>query len=129
MSVLIISSVLLVTVLSLAQYGIANRYSLLDLERKTESKWLAEACVEWVRIAIANEPTLEIDTPEPVDVGGGKTCTVEFLSPNTSFSGPGRSEARISATSTKAFTNLRATIDSTDATLTTLEEIPNIPII
>ena len=49
-SILIVSSVLLVTTLSLAERGIAHRFFLLKHEQKSMSEQLAEACIHIARI-------------------------------------------------------------------------------
>jgi hypothetical protein len=73
-TVLILSAVLLVAVLSLGQYGITARYSLLDLEHKTKSEAYANACLGVARIAIVNDPAYA-ESNKTIAVGDG-SCTI-----------------------------------------------------
>lgn len=73
-SIIIISVVLLATTLSLAQFGIASRYFILDLENKNVSEKLAEACIHMTRIYAYNNPKAVMATTS-VRVGD-KTCLI-----------------------------------------------------
>ncbi len=76
-----ISAVLVVTVLSLAQFGVASRYFLLDLEQKSASEKLAEGCVRLAQLYIIRDP---LTTTASLPFGGvfpinGKTCTLQII--------------------------------------------------
>ena len=73
-SILILSSVLLASTLALAQFGIANRFFILNLEQKSMSSKRAEACVEIARIKAYNNPSYTTSAMS-VTIGGG-TCTL-----------------------------------------------------
>lgn len=87
-SVLIICSVLLVTVFSLAQFGVASRYFLLDMENKTRSERLAEGCIHVARIAVYNDPTINesdlSNTTIPIE---DNSCVITSIQPDTPSSG------------------------------------------
>jgi hypothetical protein len=103
-TVLILSAVLMVGVVSLAQFGITARYSLLDLENKTKSENLANACVAVARIAVVNDPAFTA-TNKIVAVGT-ETCTIESV---TSVSGNKR--VKVSAIVRGATTNYQVDIN------------------
>lgn len=111
-SILIISAVLLATTLGLAQFGIANRFFILNLEQKTDSKRLAEACVQIARIYAYNDPARVV---APADnkyiklTNGG--CVIRSLSTDVSSH-----EVTIEtiATSSDAITNLSVLVDTTN---------------
>lgn len=116
-SVIILSVVLLAAAVSLAQYGVTTRYAMLDLERKGESETLASACVEVARIAVMNDPLYSMSFPGlSINVGTStKTCRIETVSGGV---------VKVSASSTGAVTNLKATINTTTGNITKLEESP-----
>lgn len=112
-SVIILSVVLLAAVVSLSQYGVTTRYALLDLERKGESETLASACLEVARIAVMNDPSYSV-TNLSINVGTStKVCKIETVSAGV---------VKVSASSTGAVTNLKATINTTNGNFTKLEE-------
>ncbi len=122
MSILIVSVVLLGATLSLAQFGIASRYFILDLEHKTVSEKLAEACVHIARISVYNDPTYEVDSSDDVRIPvGTKECWIYEIERSGNVS---RVETR--GESGKAVTNLRVFVDNTDGDFTSWEEIPNL---
>jgi hypothetical protein len=77
-SILIISAVLLATTLSLAQFGIANRFFILHLEQKAVSEKLAEACAHIARIQVYNDPAYVTYTATTVPIAGD-TCTIRSI--------------------------------------------------
>lgn len=107
-SVLILSTVLLATTLSLAQFGIANRYFILDLEQKAASVKLAEACVHISRITAYNNPVYVLTSPVFFEIGGG-VCSVYSMS-------VAGTATTIEATARvgDAVTNLRVVMDHTN---------------
>ncbi len=119
-SILIISAVLLVTTLGLAQFGIANRFFILNLEQKASSKKLAEACVHIARIQTYNDPLFVRNTPLPVPVAGG-TCTIISVTPNGN-----NTTIQASASTSKAITNLSVVVDNTDGDFLSWEEVPTL---
>lgn len=115
-SILILSSVLLASTLALAQFGIANRFFILNLEQKSMSEKRAEACVEIARIKAYNNPTYTTSATS-VTIGGG-TCTL------TSVAVSGNTTT-IKATATEGDTvsNLLVTVDNTTGNFTTFSEV------
>lgn len=119
-SILIISAVLLATTLGLAQFGIANRFFILNLEQKASSKKLAEACVHIARIQAYNDPLYTRTTPLSVPVANG-SCDIISITPN------GSETAIVSRARTgDAITNLSVVVDNTDGDFLSWEEIPTI---
>lgn len=115
-SVLILSVVLLAAVVSLSQYGVTTRYALLDLERKAESETLASACIEVARIAVMNDPSYSVAFPPGITLTVGtstKLCKIETVSGGV---------VKVSASSTDAVTNLKATINTAAGDIIQLEE-------
>jgi hypothetical protein len=117
-SILILSAVLLVTTLSLAQFGIASRYFILDLEYKTVSEKLAEGCVHIARIRAYNDPTYEVNSPTTIAIGDG-TCTFESVSPSGD-----ETTIEVSNTSGNAVTNYEVVVDNTNGDFLSWEEKP-----
>lgn len=119
-SIIIMSVVLLATTLSLAQFGIASRHFILDLENKRASEKLAEACVHIARIYAYNDPEATIATTSaPI---GDASCLIMKLSKNPASSTESIVYARAwrpSVSSTTAYekndsvTSLRVVMDNT----------------
>ncbi len=120
-SILIISAVLLVTTLGLAQFGIANRFFILNLEQKASSKKLAEACVHIARIQTYNDPLFVRNTPLSVPVAGS-TCTIISITP----SGNDTTVIHTSAQTGEAITNLSVVVDNTEGDFLSWEEVPTL---
>jgi hypothetical protein len=116
MSVLIISLVLFVAVISLAQYGLMTRYSLLDLERKAASRQLAEACMHIARIYAVNDPS-RTESNLVLDVDG-KSCMIDSLSPSG-----GTSNIVTCANEDGAITNLSTSIDNVNGDFESMTEL------
>jgi hypothetical protein len=116
-TVLILSAVLMVGVVSLAQYGITARYSLLDLENKTKSEILAHACVAVARIAVVNDPLWS--ATNKVVIVDASSCTIESV---TSVSGNRRVKA--SAVHADAVTNFITDINPTTGAIMGFVEAP-----
>lgn len=116
-SVLILSAVLLATTLSLAQFGIANRFFILNLEEKAVSERLAEACVHIARVNAYNDPSYEVTIPYAIDIAGG-TCTVEAVIPQGN-----ETTIDAAAVSGGAVSNLRVVIDNTDGDFISRHEL------
>jgi Tfp pilus assembly protein PilX len=117
-SVLMLSVILLVAVISLAQYGIISRYALLTLEHKEISASRAEACVQVARIAVSNDPLYET-TNKQVAVGDSWCELVSIEADDDT------SIVEASASSSEATTNLRVEIDNTTGSISKHEEVPN----
>ena len=81
LSILIISTVLFVATLSIAQFGIASRYFIMDLEQKTASYKLAEACLEVVRIKIYNDASYSQNALQNINIDN-QICTIESVTKN-----------------------------------------------
>ncbi len=116
-SILIVSAVLLATTLSLAQFGIANRFFILHLEEKVASEKRAEACVHIARIAAYNDPLYEVSSPTSITVAGG-TCSIVNVEANDD-----ESTIEVSAVSNGATTNYRVVVDNTDGTFLSWHEV------
>ena len=119
-SILIISAVLLATTLGLAQFGIANRFFILNLEQKASSEKLAEACVHIARIQTYNDPLYVRNTPLPVSVADG-TCTIISIAPSGN-----NTVIQASAQTGEAITNLSIVVDNTDGDFLSWEEVPTL---
>ncbi len=102
-SILIISAVLLVAVTSLAEYGMIARYSLLDLERKTQSESYAMGCVSIARIAIVNDNDFDV-TDKEVSIDD-HTCIIEDVATVS-----GNKRVKVSAVVEGATTNYQVDI-------------------
>lgn len=119
---MILSAVLLVTTLGLAQFGIANRFFILNLEQKASSKKLAEACVHIARIQTYNDPLFVRDTPLEVPIGdAGAKCTIVSVTPNSN-----ETTLETSAQTGEAITNLSVLVDNTDGDFLSWEEVPTL---
>jgi hypothetical protein len=119
-SILIISAVLLATTLGLAQFGIANRFFILNLEQKASSKKLAEACAHIARIQTYNDPLFVRDTLLNVPVGDS-TCDIVSITPNG-----GETVIETSAQTGEAITNLSIVVDNTNGNFLSWEEMPTL---
>jgi hypothetical protein len=116
-SILIISTVLLATTLSLAQFGIANRFFILDLEQKAGSEKLAEACVHIARVRAYNDPAYDTNVAEPIIVGGG-ACTIHAIDANGD-----ETTIETTATNGRSVTNFRVLVDNTNGDFLEWEEV------
>ena len=116
-SILILSAVLLVTTLSLAQFGIANRFFILDLEQKAASENIAEACIHIARIKAYNDPTYTITTPVSINIAGGSCAifSVSVSGVNTTI--------KTRATSGNSTTNLLVVVNNTDGSFVSWEQV------
>lgn len=116
-SILIVSAVLLATTLSLAQFGIANRFFILHLEEKVVSEKRAEACVHIARIAAYNDPLYEVSTPTSIQVADG-TCNIVSVEADND-----KSTIEVTAESNGATTNYLVVVDNTDGTFLSWNEV------
>ncbi len=127
-SILIISMVLLFAVFAIGQRGIASRFLLLDLERKTQSEQLANACIQIATIDIANNAGHIAASDKEYNVGSSK-CTIHSVQPN--FPSAGRSTIEVFAIvpgpTEGATTNLQVVIDSTNGNIMSWQELTNLP--
>ncbi len=124
-SVLIISSVLLVSVVSLAQFGVANRYFLLDLENKTKSQKLAESCVHVARLKVFQDPATEllISEPDIIIPVGSEECSITLIDPDTT-STPYSVIETFAKVDGGATTNLRVFVKKSNGDFTYWAELP-----
>ena len=121
-SILIISAVLLVTTLGLAQFGIANRFFILNLEQKSSSEKLAEACVHIARIQTYNDPLLVRNTSLEVPIGdGGAKCFIVSIAPNGS-----ETTLKASAQTGEAVSNLCVVVNNTNGDFISWKELSKI---
>lgn len=122
-SAIVIAFVLLITVVAMAQKGIAGRYLLLTLENKSVSEAAAEGCIEIARVKIANNPSYTVlpSAPITVPVGSG-SCTILSVA----LSG-GSSIITATASSTGATTNLVATVTSATSDIVMWNEVAVLP--
>ena len=119
-SILILSAVLLTSTISLAQFGIANRFFILNLEQKNASKKLAEACVQIARIKIYNDPAYTVSAPLSIGIAGS-TCRIYTVAANGTVT-----EIRTTAHNGAAVSNLCATVNNTTGDFVSFKEMPNI---
>lgn len=115
-SVLILSSVLLASTLSLAQFGIASRFFVLNLEQKAQSQKAAETCLEMMRIKVYNEPTYTKTTPTVYNFG-----TIECIVRSATSSGAD-SSVQVTGQSGDSITNLWAVINNQNGSTTNVIE-------
>ena len=117
-SILIVSSVLLVTTLSLAERGIAHRFFLLKDEQKSMSEQLAEACIHIARIKAYNDSGYTISVPESFPIGE-ETCSIHRV---TQAGNETTVEANAQVGHT--ITNLRVVLNHTQGDFISWEEVP-----
>ncbi len=117
-SILIVSSVLLVTTLTLAERGIAHRFFLLKSEQKSMSKGLAEACIHIARIKVHNDPRYTISVDETFPIGEA-TCSVHRVT----LAG-NETTVEASARVGRSITNLRVVLNPTQGDFLSWEEVP-----
>lgn len=123
-TVLILSSVMLVSVVSLAQYGMTTRFALLDLENKTKSESLANACVAVTRIAVVNDSSYVVSIEKSVAVGSD-VCKIESIAKDTPSSGTSRIKVSATIPSNGATTNYQFDVNTTTGAITRFVELPN----
>ena len=107
---------LLATTLSLAQFGIASRYFILDLENKRASEKLAEACVQVARINVYNDFLYSVTRPGITINVTGKECVIASVSSGT---------ITTQATSSNSVTNLAVKVNSSGDFIE-WRELPNL---
>jgi hypothetical protein len=115
-SIIIMSVMLLATTLSLAQFGIANRHFILDLENKRASEKLAEACVQVARIHIYNDFSYSVARPGISINVAGEECVIASVSGGN---------IEIQATRRNAITNLVVKVNS-NGDFIEWRELPNL---
>jgi hypothetical protein len=104
--------------LSLAQFGIVGRASILLFEDKRKSEKRAESCVSLVRLLVFNDETFDITSPRDFTVEDN-TCTILEIEESATLR-----TAKVRGAYGATVTNMIVTIDSTDGTLTSLTEVP-----
>jgi len=114
-SVIILGFVLLATVLMLGNRSIGTRFLLLDLERKDQSRALAEGCVQVAIIEIVNNSVVPASYPKTIPVGSG-TCTIKSV-----VSGTIKTTANVSG----ATTNLQVSVDTSSGAIISWQECKN----
>lgn len=120
-SILILSAVLLATTLSLAQFGIANRFFILNLEQKTASKKMAEACVQIARIKVYNDPTYTVTTPFSVTIAGS-SCNIYSVYVPT---GGSNTTIKTTAINGDTISNLCVVVNNTTGDFSSWKEAAN----
>jgi hypothetical protein len=118
-SIIMLSVVLLATTLSLAQFGLANRYFLLDLENKNRSEKLAEACVHMARISIYNDPLYD-ENSLTIPVGDDE-CTIVSVDADSPSSGESTIQAR--GQSNDSITNVEVVITASNGEFQSWREV------
>jgi hypothetical protein len=120
-SVLIISWMLLLAVVSLGQKAISGRFLLLDAERKARSERLAEACVEFSRIQIVNNPSY---SPSPIDIkiSDSDSCKIVSVMPGIGELRGIKSCANVS----DSITNLETEINGKTGEIVSQRELPTL---
>ncbi len=120
MSVIILSFALLLAVISFGGRGISGRLMLLDVERKSKSESLAEACVGLAEISIVNDSEYSvIDLTRTVGTG---SCTIVSVEAHVPVAG--KSTIKAQAVVNGATTNLKVVIDTATDAILSWEEVP-----
>jgi hypothetical protein len=116
-SVIVISTVLLLVATTLSFSGFFGRFNVLDTESKSRSDELAEACIEYATLQLANDNTFTV-SDEEVEVGTEK-CNYDVAS-----GGKINSRAEVNS----AHTYFYAEVDLSDPSLpiTDFEECLNL---
>lgn len=114
------SVTLLATTLSLGQFGLANRFFILDLEMKSVSQKLAEACVNIARIEVYNNPAYSVTSPITLPVGAD-SCTLFTITRSST-----RSTVEAKGVKGNAITNLQVVIDNMNGNFISWAEIPTL---
>ena len=122
-SIVMLSVVLLGATISLAQFGIANRFFILDLENKNVSEQLAEACIHVARIYVYNDPLFNPQSPVTLSIGE-KTCTIHSVIPRSPENN--ESTVNVQATSGNSVTNMQAIFDVRDGRIISLMQLPKL---
>jgi len=122
-SAIVISFVLLISVVAVAQKGVTGRYLLLTLENKSISAAAAEGCIEIARVKIASNASYTVLSSAPVTlpVGSG-SCTITSVTISGS-----NSIVSTTASSTGATTNLVATVHSATGDIVSWSEVAVLP--
>ena len=122
-SAIIISVLLLVITVTVSMTGILARFSVLDAESKERSIALAEACADNAILKLATNidyALLATDHNIPV---GSDTCDIVSISPAPPRSG--LITIKTQGIFNKAYTNIKAVIDSDDFTISSWGECAN----
>lgn len=115
---IILTAILLVVTVTLNQTGFLTRGILLDSEYKERSSALAEACVDVARLKLANNSLYLGDEPEVLI--GSEMCEIFHVDPPVAD----QQIIKTRAVYNKAVTNLEVTVDSTDFSVISWEEVP-----
>jgi hypothetical protein len=116
-SVTLVSVILLGMTLSLTQFGIVSRFTLLSYEEKQTSNALAESCVHYAIIFIANDPEYTLPSPQSLPVGEA-TCTLIEVT-----KGPNTHTIKARGTSSDTITNLVVELNTKDGTIVSWKEV------
>ncbi|OHA27355.1 MAG: hypothetical protein A3C06_04190 [Candidatus Taylorbacteria bacterium RIFCSPHIGHO2_02_FULL_46_13] len=118
-SVIILGFVLLIAVLTLGNRSLGTRFLLLDLERKDVSNQLARACVQVAIIAVVNDSLYNgVNVMVPV---GSDRCMIHSVNPVG-----GESLIKTTASTSATVTNLQVSVDNTNGTIISWQEVPNL---
>jgi hypothetical protein len=118
-AIICMSVVLLTTTLSLAQFGIANRFFILNLEHKIASEKLGDACVHVARVSVYNDPLYTVSSAHPITIPiHDSYCTITSIT----YSG-NESMIEVEAVQKDARTQYRVVIDSTNGDFLSWEEL------
>jgi len=122
-SSIIVGTVLLILVISLAFTSYYSRFSILDAESKEVSQGLAEGCVETVILKYSQGKNSYITSttfPEEVNIGS-ETCSIVSVSHSTPFA-----NTQVKASFNKAVTNLEVEFfDTSPFEINSWEEVAN----
>lgn len=118
-AIISMSVVLLTTTLSLAQFGIANRFFILNLEHKIASEKLSDACVHVARVSVYNDPLYTVSSAHPVVIPIlDSFCTITSIT----YSG-NESTIEVEAIQKDAYTQYRVVVDSSNGEFLSWEEL------
>lgn len=118
LSILILSVMLLGMTLSLAQFGLMSRFSILALEERAVSERYAHACVSYVRILVFNDPMLSFTVPREFQIDASHKCTVLSI-----FHDKELRIVRVQGIAEDIFTNREVVVDSRDGRIISSRDI------
>lgn len=116
-SITLLAVILFGMTLSLSQFGIVSRFGLLLIEQKHTSHALAESCVHYAEIFIANDPEYTLTIPSNLPVGDESCTLVEVTKTGTTHTIKARGVVD------RTTTNLITEIDTKTGVLISWQEV------
>lgn len=116
-SITLLAVILFGMTLSLSQFGIVSRFGFLLIEQKHTSHALAESCIHYAEIFIANDPEYTLTTPTNLPVGDSSCMLVEVTKSGTTHTIKAQGKVR------NAVTNLEVEVDTNNGSLLSWKEV------